>query len=259
MSTNNVRMTYIGGPTALIEWNGLRFLTDPTFDPARSAYPTSEYTLRKTMGPAIDASAIGPIDAILLSHDHHFDNLDRAGRALLASARAVLTTRAGAMRVGGYASGMVAWEEHEIRSPEGTTLRVTATPARHGPPDGDRGPVIGFALTREDVPGTVYVSGDTVWYDGVREVSERFDVRVALLFCGRARVSVAGENDLTMSADDAVHAAEAMARAIIVPLHYEGWEHFTQSGADLQRAFAKAGLSRRLAWPVAGVPADITW
>jgi L-ascorbate metabolism protein UlaG (beta-lactamase superfamily) len=259
MSKNDAGMTYIGGPTGLIEWSGLRFLTDPTFDPAGSAYPTSEYTLRKTMGPAIDASAIGPIDAVLLSHDHHFDNLDRAGRALLASARAVLTTQVGATRVGSNASGLAAWEQREMRSPEGTMLRVTATPARHGPAGGDRGPVIGFALTREDAPGTVYVSGDTVWYDGVREVSERFDVRVALLFCGRARVRVAGENDLTMSADDAVRAAQAMARATIVPLHYEGWEHFTQSRADLERAFAKAGLSERLAWPAAGVPTSIAW
>jgi L-ascorbate metabolism protein UlaG (beta-lactamase superfamily) len=259
MSENDVYVTYIGGPTASIEWAGVRLLTDPTFDPAGSEYPTNAYTLRKTMGPAIDASVIGPVDAVLLSHDHHFDNLDRAGRALLASARIVLTTEAGATRLESNASGLAAWEYREIRSAQGKVLRVTATPARHGPAGGDRGPVIGFAITREDVPGTVYVSGDTVWYDGVREVSERFDVRVAMLFCGRARVSAAGDNDLTMSADDAVRAAQAMARATIVPLHYEGWEHFTQSRADVERAFAKAGLAQRLAWPAPGVRTDLAW
>jgi L-ascorbate metabolism protein UlaG (beta-lactamase superfamily) len=258
MRKNDVVVTYIGGPTALLEWGGLRVLTDPTFDPAGSAYPTSAYTLRKTIGPAIDAAAIGPIDVVLLSHDHHFDNLDHAGRTLLASAKIVITTEAGAMRVGSNAIGLVAWEHREIRSPEGELLRVTATPARHGPAGGDRGPVVGFALTRENGGGVVYVSGDTVWYDGVREVSERFDVRLALLFCGRARVSAAGDNDLTMSADDAVQAAQAFARATIVPLHYEGWEHFTQSRADLELAFAKAGLSTRLAWPAAGVRTDIS-
>jgi L-ascorbate metabolism protein UlaG (beta-lactamase superfamily) len=76
VSKNDVVVTYIGGPTALVEWGGLRFLTDPTFDPAESLYPTSAYTLRKTIGPAIDVAALGPIDAVLLSHDHHFDNLD---------------------------------------------------------------------------------------------------------------------------------------------------------------------------------------
>jgi L-ascorbate metabolism protein UlaG (beta-lactamase superfamily) len=196
---------------------------------------------------------------VLLSHDHHFDNLDRAGRALLPNARAVITTEAGASRLAGETSGLVAWASRELESRDGHALRVTATPARHGPAGGDRGPVIGFALTRDDVEGAVYVSGDTVWYDGTRQVSERFDVRIALLFCGAARVHVAGENDLTLSADGAVQAARALANATIVPLHYEGWAHFTQSRADVERAFAKAELSQRLAWPTAGVPAKISW
>jgi L-ascorbate metabolism protein UlaG (beta-lactamase superfamily) len=259
MSRSDVRITYIGGPTALIEWSGLRLLTDPTFDPAGSDYPSNAYTLRKTIGPAVGASAIGPIDAVLLSHDHHFDNLDHAGRALLASARAVITTEAGASRLGGKTRGLVAWAHNDLESPDGRVLRVTATPARHGPANGDRGPVIGFALTLERVEGTVYVSGDTVWFDGVREVGERFDVRIAMLFCGAARVRVAGDNDLTLNADGAVSAARALAGATIVPLHYEGWEHFTQSRVDVEQAFEKAGLGQRLRWPAAGVPTDLSW
>ena len=42
------------------------------------------------------------------------------------------------------------------------TLGVTATPARHGPAQADRGPVIGFALTFTDGPEhLLYLSGDT--------------------------------------------------------------------------------------------------
>ncbi|HSB55273.1 MAG TPA: MBL fold metallo-hydrolase, partial [Gemmatimonadales bacterium] len=92
---DSLRLTYIGGPTILIEWRGLRLLTDPTFDPPGTSYPTPAYTLHKTLGPAISAEKLGPVDAVLLSHDHHFDNLDHAGRALLPLARQVLTTRAG--------------------------------------------------------------------------------------------------------------------------------------------------------------------
>jgi len=43
-------VTYIGGPTALIELGGLRLLIDPTFDPAGSEYRTAAYVLRKTQG-----------------------------------------------------------------------------------------------------------------------------------------------------------------------------------------------------------------
>ena len=47
MSATPLRVTYIGGPTAIIEIGGLRVLTDPAFDPAGSEYPTPVYVLRK--------------------------------------------------------------------------------------------------------------------------------------------------------------------------------------------------------------------
>jgi len=57
----------------------------------------------KLAGPAVAASELGPIDAVLLTHDHHDDNLDPAGRALLPSADAVVTTVSGSNRLGRYA------------------------------------------------------------------------------------------------------------------------------------------------------------
>ena len=83
MEERPLRLTHIGGPTVLIELCGLRILTDPTFDPPGGEYRTASYTLHKLRGPAVDVGDIGPIDAVLLSHDHHFDNLDASGRRLL--------------------------------------------------------------------------------------------------------------------------------------------------------------------------------
>lgn len=257
MTSSSPSLTYIGGPTALIEWRGLRLLTDPTFDPAGTAYPspTGAYTLRKTQAPALTAEALPPLDAVLLSHDHHLDNLDHAGRALLGQAPVVFTTPAGAERLGGAARGLEAWEAAELRASDGGVLRVTGTPARHGPAHADRGPVTGFALAFDDAPDDVlYLSGDTVWYEGVREVSERFPMRSAVLFMGAARVQAVGSGALTFTADEGVEAALALASAEIVPLHYEGWEHFTESKAEIDRAFERAGLSERLRWPIAGQP-----
>ncbi|MGE5750148.1 MAG: MBL fold metallo-hydrolase, partial [Gemmatimonas sp.] len=102
-----LRATYIGGPTALLEIAGLRLLTDPTFDPGGTEYRTPVYTLRKTDSPAVAPDSLGPIDAVLLSHDHHFDNLDHAGRDLLSHVPLVLTTPIGAERLGGNARGLV--------------------------------------------------------------------------------------------------------------------------------------------------------
>ena len=70
-------------PTAVPGRGGLRPLTDPTFDPAGEAYPTTAYTLRKTKGPAIPPDTMGPVDAMLVIHEHPFDKLDHLGLALL--------------------------------------------------------------------------------------------------------------------------------------------------------------------------------
>src|SRR5512140_3374236 len=100
-----ISITLIGGPTALIEIDGFRLLTDPTFD-APGAYQLPHVKLEKTSGPALGADAIGPIDAVLLSHDQHADNLDNSGREYLRKAKRALTTQAGAKRLGGDVEGL---------------------------------------------------------------------------------------------------------------------------------------------------------
>src|SRR5512140_1406293 len=95
----HLAVTHVGGPTALLEFGRVRLLTDPTFDPPGD-YPSGPVTLRKLTGPALNTEALGGFDYILLSHDHHSDNLDRAGRGLLPQAKAVYTTEEGAARLG---------------------------------------------------------------------------------------------------------------------------------------------------------------
>ncbi len=254
----HLRATYIGGPTALLELAGLRLLTDPTFDPAGSEYPAARYTLRKTQGPAVDADSLGPVDAVLLSHDHHFDNLDRSGRALLSRARLILTTPEGAERLGPPAVGLAPWQTIEIASPNGTPLRVTGTPARHGPAGGDRGPVTGFVLALADLPEhAVYISGDTVWYDGAAEVAQRFRVAAAFLFLGAARVLEVSPAHLTLTAHEGAEAARAFPHAVIVPLHYEGLAHFSEGRSEIAQAFAAPELAHRLRWLTPGEPVEI--
>ncbi len=260
MSQNQLTFTYIGGPTALIELGGLRLLTDPTFDPAGSEYPTAMYTLQKTGGPAVPPGSIGRVDAVLLSHDHHFDNLDRAGRALLPTAGAVLTTPAGAERLGGNAAGLALWQSVDLPARDGRVLRVTGTPARHRPPGGDRGPVTGFVLAWADSPQrAMYVSGDTVWYEGVAEVSRRFHVWLAVLFMGAARVREVGPAHLTFTSGEAVEAALAFSDAAIIPLHHEGWAHFSESRRQIEEAFTSAGLEERIRWMEPGQATTINF
>ncbi len=249
MPETTLTITYIGGPTALLEFGGVRLLTDPTFDPAGGEYRNGPVTLRKTIGPARSTEQVGHVHVVLLSHHHHADDLDRAGREVVEAAEVVLTTPEGAEELHGGAISLRPWESVDLPAPEGRILQVTATPARHGPAHMDRGPVIGFVAAFTDAPAEgIYVSGDTVWFDGVAEVAQRFPVKTAILFLGAARVAAVGPWHLTMTAAEAVEAARAFDGARIVPLHYEGWEHFSESRGDIERAFRAAGIEHRLWW-----------
>jgi L-ascorbate metabolism protein UlaG (beta-lactamase superfamily) len=248
-----LHITYIGGPTARIEIDGLSLLTDPTFDAPGSVFRSGPVTLHKLIGPALAPESLGPIDAVLLSHDQHFDNFDRAGRIVSKNAGSVLTTPEAASRLERNARGLAAWQSTEITNRKGRILRVTGTPARHGPAGADRGPVTGFVIAFDDSPSSaVYVSGDSVWFEGMAEVARRFDIHTAILFMGAARVPEIGPQHLTLAAEEGVEAARAFSQATIVPLHFEGWAHFSESREKIAQTFASAGLAARLRWPEPG-------
>jgi L-ascorbate metabolism protein UlaG (beta-lactamase superfamily) len=238
--------TLIGGPTAILELGGLRLLTDPSFDPP-GEQPRG---LEKLVGPALTPDEVGTIDAVLLSHDHHPDNLDESGRAFLPRARRVFTTTAAAERLGGNAVGLEPWDSAEL-----DRMIVTAVPAQHGPDGSDHimGPVIGFVLTGDGLP-SVYVSGDNASVDVVRRIVERVGAPdLAVLFAGGASVPERFDGAyLTLSSERAVEAARVLGSRKIFPVHFDGWAHFSHDGASLRAAFAAAGLDDRLAFAEPG-------
>jgi L-ascorbate metabolism protein UlaG (beta-lactamase superfamily) len=253
MRSPEVRITYVGGPTALLEIGPWRLLTDPTFDPPGKRYFFGWGTAsRKLQGPALPFEALEPVDAVLLSHDHHADNLDPAGRALLPRMGTVVTTVPGARRLGGAARGLEPWATTVLEAEGRLALEITATPCRHGPPGSHPivGDVIGFALRWEGQQGGVlWISGDTVLYDGVREVARRLEVGTAIVHLGGVRFAwLSGPLRYTMTAQDAVELCTLLDPERIVPLHVEGWRHFREPRVQAERVLGASPLADRVLW-----------
>jgi L-ascorbate metabolism protein UlaG (beta-lactamase superfamily) len=236
---SKLTVTYIGGPTALLEYAGLRIVTDPTFDMPRVYPDEGGAPLTKTQGPALSREQIGLVDLVLLSHHEHEDNLDYEGLELLATGVLTISTmKAGSDLFGGGVVGLDSWESREVGA-----VTVTAVPALHGPPGAEArvGPVTGFVLQAEGEP-TIYVSGDNASLPLVQQIAGRFpDIDIAVLFAGAARIS-AINGPLTLTSADAVEAARILGVHRVVGLHTEGWEHFTETRADLESAFAGTSL-----------------
>jgi L-ascorbate metabolism protein UlaG (beta-lactamase superfamily) len=259
----SVTLTHIGGPTLLIEVGGWRLLTDPTFDPAGGKYSFGLGTgSEKLTDPSVSVEELGRVDAVLLSHDQHEDNLDAAGRAMLPSAGVVVTTASGAGRLGGGARGLEPWASTSLEEDGRPSISVLATPCRHGPPGSHPivGDVIGFALTWEGQEhGALWISGDTVLYGGVRSVADRVDVGTAVVHLGGVRFPVTGPLRYTMTGAEAVELCGLLHPQTVIPIHYEGWKHFREGRDAVEAEFARAPAEFRdtVRWLPIGEPVEI--
>lgn len=250
-----MRLTWFDTAFTKIEVDGVTLMTDPVLGPSGAQHHFGwGMKSTKTSAP-VDRASIGVADAILLSHDQHADNLDEEARALFVEAPKVVTTRSAAERIGGRVIGLAPFASLPVDGPGHASVRVTATPARHGPPLSGPlvGDVVGFVIEHE--AGVLYVTGDTVFYRGVVEVAKRFPgVKTVIAHLGAAGY---GPLRFTMNARDAVALARAFPDASIVPVHYDGWTHFKQTRAEVDAAFAAAGLEDRVVWLERGVAREI--
>ena len=103
----------------------------------------------------------------------------------------------------------------------------------------------------------IYISGDTVWYDGVAEVARRFKAGVVLPFAGAAQTR--GPFHLTMDTNDTIETARAFPDAVIVPLHTDGWAHFRQNANDLRASFDTLGSSSQVLQPPSSRRITLKW
>lgn len=243
--TGPLQATRIGGPTVLVEFDGWRILIDPTFDPPGRRYAFGLGTSSvKTAGPAVAIDDIGPLDLVLVSHDHHADNLDTAGRVLLDAARAVVTTASGAGRLGmPHVTGLVTGDTTRIAADGKPALEITATPCRHGPPLTRPlvGDVIGFAAGREgERRMALWVSGDTVLTRKLRATARELDVDVAIVNAGGVRFDRTGPLRYTMTGRDVVRLLDVLRPRVAIPAHYDGWSHFVDGERGLRDAVSAA-------------------
>ncbi|KAM0185777.1 hypothetical protein ACHAPI_012016 [Fusarium lateritium] len=269
---SKVTITHIGTATAILEIDGITFLTDPFFSPAGAEWPSIPGAphLKVHDNPALKMNEIPHIDAVLLSHENHPDNLDELGRQLL-DGRHVVTTQDGSKNLAPRPSvhGFADWEEKDIRI-AGKTFHITATPCKHWPGH----ECVGFIVHTEDFgtapdgrPYAVYFSGDTVYVEDLAKMAEKYHISIALMNLGKA--SFPGFNDkgvpghpdevlqITMDGHQSARLFRDIKADVLVPMHYESWDHFTQHEEELKREFEDEGVLSNVRWLKPGHAVEI--
>ena len=134
-------------------------------------------------------------------------------------------------------------------------------PALHGPEGSEpvTGPVIGFVLAADDAP-TLYVSGDNASVDVVRDDRRALGPDRARGPLLRRRQPAAAASTAPTSRSRPTpprRRPQVLGARAVVPVHFEGWAHFTQGADELRAAFAAAGIADRLVVPEPGASVSV--
>lgn len=249
----NGSIFFVGTATVIVRYAGFTILTDPNFlhsgDHVHLGYGIR--TERRT-DPAIDIDELPPVDFVLLSHMHG-DHFDRIAEEKLDEDLPIVTTPHAAddLSEKGFREthALDTWETLTVRKGD-VRLDVTSTPGRHGPPVVSKAlpPVMGsmleFRPTEEATALRLYITGDTVMYDSLKEIPERYsEIDVALLHLGGTKILGLL---LTMDADQGVEAVELFDAETSIPIHYDDYDVFESSLEEFQEAIREAGLEDRV-------------
>lgn len=254
MAVDAATLTFVGNATAIIKYGPFTLLTDPNFiRKGQRAYLGYGLTSKRLKDPAMRVDDLPELDGVILSHLHG-DHWDGVAERRLDRRLPILTTPAAsrALRRKGfrYAEGLRTWNS-EILTKQDHQIRVTAMPGRHAPGPLRRmlPPVMGSMLEFGPRGGEpelrVYISGDTLLYDGLAEIRRRYpDIDVGIVHLGGTRLLRVVP--ATMDGRQGALWLETMDCATVVPVHYDDYTVFRSPLSDFERELGRRGLHDRL-------------
>ncbi|NEC26153.1 MBL fold metallo-hydrolase [Streptomyces sp. SID8111] len=172
---SGLRLTWMGHASVLAEIDGRRILFDPVWGERCSPFA---FAGPKRLHPVpVPLAALGPVDAVVISHDH-YDHLDLPTIRALADTDTVFAVPLGVgahlERWGVPANRLRELDWHEPSTVAGLTL--TATPARHFCGRGMRNQQhtlwASWVVASEE--HRVFHSGDTGYFPGFKDIGERY-------------------------------------------------------------------------------------
>jgi L-ascorbate metabolism protein UlaG (beta-lactamase superfamily) len=246
---------FIGTATVIIDCAGFTILTDPNFlhagDHVHLGYGL---TSERVTDPAIDIESLPPIDFCVLSH-YHGDHFDRVAEEKLPRDLPIITTEHAVENLKEKhftrAMALETWDSVTIKKGE-RTVRLTSLPGQHGPGIVDFAlpPVMGSMLDFEDQEHNrllrIYISGDTLMIDELKEIPRRFpEIDIGLFHLGGTRVLGIL---VTMDDEQGIEAVRTINADVSIPIHYNDYDVFKSPLEDFQRAAEEAGLSEKIVY-----------
>ncbi|WP_414621311.1 MBL fold metallo-hydrolase [Calothrix sp. CCY 0018] len=250
---NSGSLFFIGNATVLLHYAGFTILTDPNFlhqgQHVHLGYGIS--SARRT-NPAMEIEELPALDMVVLSHMHE-DHFDRIAEAKLDKNVPIITTHQAAdnLKSKGFTAtqGLNSWETLTVIKDD-AKVRITAMPGRHGPGilsallPSVNGNMLEFHSTVDKPVFRLYISGDTLMYEDIKEIPQKYpDIDLGLLHLGGTKIFGIL---LTMDAKQGVQAIEMIAPHLSIPIHYNDYTVMKSSLEEFMQAVTEAGLDQRV-------------
>lgn len=244
---------FVGTATVILRYAGFTILTDPNFLHSGEKAPLG-YGMHSTRitDPAINIEELPPLDLVILSH-YHGDHFDPVVEEKLDKDLPIVTNAASARALAakGFRQtiALETWETFTAKK-AGSKLKITAMPGRHGPglltvalP-----PVMGSMLEFEGPNAMtlvrLYITGDTLLYEDLREIPQRYpDIDFALIHLGGTRIMGLM---LTMDGRQGVEVVKIMNPRTAIPIHYNDYPVFKSPLEDFKNRVRAAGLDKQV-------------
>ena len=244
---------FVGTATVILRYGGFTILTDPNFlhagDHVHLGYGL---TAKRLTDPAIDIDDLPPIDFCILSH-YHGDHFDHIVEERLRKDLPIITTghAAGELKDKGFTETVAldTWEAVTMHKGE-ARVRITSMPGKHGPAIVEpflptvMGSMVEFQPATGRTALRLYITGDTLVHDDLREIPRRYpEIDLALFHLGGTQIMGIL---LTMDAEQGVEAIQIINPREVIPIHYNDYEVFKSPLEDFKRAVEQAGLAERV-------------
>ena len=252
-----MKLTQIRNATLKVEYAGKKFLIDPMLS-KKGAFPGFPGTLNSHMAnPTVDLplplSEILDVDAVIVTHTHQ-DHWDDAAKEAIPKDMPIFTQNARDqwdIQMSWFRNTWVLEERNDFGG-----ITLNKTPGQHGRGEileGLMGDILGnvcgivFTHPREK---TLYIAGDTVWYQGVEQNLKQYKPDVMVLNSGDAKVLP--NESIIMGKEDVYEAYKAAPLATIIASHMGAVNHASLSREDLRAFIVDHRMNSRVLVPEDG-------
>lgn len=261
-ASQTVAISWLGGATMLIDFDGHRILTDPTLGEGEQAYfmadpnemfdltkgPNARHHARTTPFPGLDVSSV---DLMMISHMHedHFDQM--AEKSLPKSLRTIIPTNDTENLAGkGFNNQLIMdWGQSTTITTKNGKITITALPADHSPNpqiNAILGKGNGYWLTFEidDWRKDIYWTGDSFPTDTVMTAVKSHGTPDILIPHMGAVGTTGPLGQISMGAEQVLQMAEALGQPNILPIHHSTYPLYLEPVSRLieQTDFAQTRI-----------------